>query len=512
MKKTTLFLLALTAIFQLFLACTKSGDVITPNSPPSSFNVTTKQTNTDLLVKWTKAKDPDGDVVTYTVVYKDTLARKISDTSYVIKNVPYASTIAGSIIAQDSKGAKTVVPFSVITNPNSPPTTFVITSKQTNTDLLLTWTKAKDPEGDLVNYTVVYKDTLARKISDTSYVLKNVPYASTITGSIIAKDSQGASRVVTFNIKTIDDLKTAYVLIPDINFERALIALNIDDIQDGKILKSSAEEVGYLYIMDKAISNLTGIEAFKNLTSLNCKNNQLTSLDVSKNVNLTKLYCFENRLTSLDVSKNISLTELVCESNKLTNIDVSKSINLTRLDCSANPLASLDISKSVNLTSLNCSYNTLASLDVSKNVNLTELECQSNNLTNLDVSKNIKLIGLNCWFNKLTNLDISKNVNLIQLRCGSNTLASIDVSKNINLEILYCWSNKLTSLDISKNIKLIYFSCYSNLLTSLDVSKNIKLVSINCTSNNIQTICVNSLSQPKSDWEKDATVTYKVCP
>jgi Leucine-rich repeat (LRR) protein len=503
MKKIFQLFLALSVIFQLFLACKKNEDVVTPNSPPSSFVVSTKQTNTDLLVKWTKAKDPDGDVVTYTVVYKDTLARKISDTSYVIKSVPYASTITGNIIAQDSKGAKTIVVFSVMTNPNSPPSTFVITSKQTNTDLLLTWTKAKDPEGDLVNYTVVYKDTLARKITDTSYVLKNVPYASTITGSIIAKDSQGASAIVPFSIKTIEDPNTSYISILDKNFEKALIALKIDDIQDGKILKSSAEKVTSLQISQKVINSLKGIEGFKNLTYLDCSNNNLATgfnnnegivfgvLDLSGNPNLTYLDCSYTAIKILDVSKNTKLSELFCYANSLTSLDVSKNTNLTYLECEKNKLTSLNFNKNTELSELFCNDNSLTSLDISENINLTYLGCYNNSLTALDVGKNTNLTGFFCYSNQLKSLDLSKNIKLINFGCDSNQLKSLDTSKNINLARVSCNSNQLTSLDVSKNVNLIRLQCYSN---------------------NIQTICVKNLTQPTSDWKKDDTATYKVCP
>jgi Leucine-rich repeat (LRR) protein len=48
----------------------------------------------------------------------------------------------------------------------------------------------------------------------------------------------------------------------------------------------------------KNIFNLTGIEAFTALTYLNCTDNKLTSLDVSKNIALTHLYCSNNQLTT----------------------------------------------------------------------------------------------------------------------------------------------------------------------------------------------------------------------
>ena len=124
---------------------------------------------------------------------------------------------------------------------------------------------------------------------------------------------------------------------------------------------------------NRRISDLKGIEYFTNLKTLYCCNNNLTSLDISKNIALKYLFCHHNNITSLDVSKNTELIELICYDNKLTSLDISKNINLTKLDCDYNKLTSLDISKNINLTKLNCDYNELTSLSISKNINLIKL-------------------------------------------------------------------------------------------------------------------------------------------
>ncbi len=49
------------------------------------------------------------------------------------------------------------------------------------------------------------------------------------------------------------------------------------------------------------------------LTGLDCSDNQLTKLDVSKNVNLTRLTCRKNQLTSLDITNNKKLESLSCD-------------------------------------------------------------------------------------------------------------------------------------------------------------------------------------------------------
>jgi Leucine-rich repeat (LRR) protein len=64
---------------------------------------------------------------------------------------------------------------------------------------------------------------------------------------------------------------------------------------------------------------------------------------------------------------------------------------LTKLDCSENSITKLDLSKNTKLTSLKCAYNKLSTLDVSNNTALTVLKCRDNKLTKLNVSKNKKL-------------------------------------------------------------------------------------------------------------------------
>ena len=96
----------------------------------------------------------------------------------------------------------------------------------------------------------------------------------------------------------------------------------------------------------------------KELTILNCDNNQLMELDVSQNEALDWLYCSNNNLTELDVSKNTKLTRLYCSDNNLTKLDVSQNTELTTLNCSDNQLTKLDVSSNESLKTLNCSGQT----------------------------------------------------------------------------------------------------------------------------------------------------------
>ena len=128
------------------------------------------------------------------------------------------------------------------------------------------------------------------------------------------------------------------VNIPDANFKAYLVnnkAINSNGDNEIQVSEASVfnDTIDCPY---KNISNLKGIEAFTNLTSLMCYTNQLTSLDVSQNTALTSLGCNENQLTSLDVSNNTALTQLWCNFNQLTSLDVSKNTALTTLSCEEN--------------------------------------------------------------------------------------------------------------------------------------------------------------------------------
>ena len=240
-------------------------------------------------------------------------------------------------------------------------------------------------------------------------------------------------------------VQSAGVAIDDTNFPDAnfcsFVASSFDEDNDNYLSDTEINAAENINCADKGISNLTGISHFTALKRLYCYDNQLTSLDVSKNTALTYLDCYGNQLTSLDVSKNTALTYLDCGRNQLTSLDVSKNTALTYLDCRSNQLTKLD---------------------VSKNTALTELDCRSNQLTKLDVSKNTALTTLYCWDNQLTKLDVSKNTALTDLACYKNQLTSLDVSKNTALTELDCDKNQLTSLDISNTNIMYDLNCSGN--------------------------------------------------
>ncbi|MCK4466266.1 MAG: hypothetical protein KAU83_11195 [Bacteroidales bacterium] len=81
------------------------------------------------------------------------------------------------------------------------------------------------------------------------------------------------------------------VTIPDDNFLNALIDLGVDTNGDGIISPAEAEVITFLDVSHRGISDMTGIEFFVNLDTLDCSFNRLASLDFSNNTALKFLDC-----------------------------------------------------------------------------------------------------------------------------------------------------------------------------------------------------------------------------
>ena len=234
-----------------------------------------------------------------------------------------------------------------------------------------------------------------------------------------------------------------------------------------------------LYLNQKNLTSLKGIEYAINLDYLNCSHNNLTSLDLSNNPLLTQLDCSYNSLTVLDVSNQPLLAYLRCMVNQITDLNVSTASLLTDLICSDNPLTSLDVSNNPLLTTLICVSSQLSSLDVSSNPKLDRLNCSYNPLTNLDISANLLLEELYCSETKnygvgwtgLGFVDTSKNASLRVFYC-SNSVWEMDVSENSLLEELDCSYNSLLDIDVTNNPALKILVADRNILSDLDITNN----------------------------------------
>lgn len=94
--------------------------------------------------------------------------------------------------------------------------------------------------------------------------------------------------------------------VPDDNFEAALEYMGIGNgiPNDDYVHTYNISDITNLNIYGQGISDLTGIEDFLSLITLQAKNNQLTNIDLSNNTALRILFISDNQLTQLDISNN----------------------------------------------------------------------------------------------------------------------------------------------------------------------------------------------------------------
>jgi uncharacterized repeat protein (TIGR01451 family) len=234
----------------------------------------------------------------------------------------------------------------------------------------------------------------------------------------------------------------------------------------------------HINVSSKGISNLSGIEVFVNDTSLNCYNNQLTTLPPLP-LSLTYLECRNNQITTLPNLPS-SLTTLDCRINLLTSLPTLPS-SLTRLDCRGNQLTSIPNLPS-SITDILCSSNQLSSLPVLPS-SLIYLSCGSNQITYLPALPT-SLTFLECSLNQLTALPALPST-LLYLTCSFNQLITLPVLPS-SLTELVCRDNQLTLLpNLPSTLTMLW--CQDNQLTFLP-SLPTSLTELRCENNQLASL------------------------
>ena len=180
----------------------------------------------------------------------------------------------------------------------------------------------------------------------------------------------------------------------------------LDTNRDGVFSNDEIANITNLYLSDKSITSLQGIEYLTALGTLYCDNNKLTKIDLSKNHELIALGCDNNRLTQLDVSSLTKLVSLNCDHNQLTSLDLSRNTALETVSCRNNQLTSLKVSQMKSLDTLNCEFNRLKELDISGDGRLTTVICYENQISTLKLNGANRLDKLWCFANKTKTIDV----------------------------------------------------------------------------------------------------------
>ncbi len=300
------------------------------------------------------------------------------------------------------------------------------------------------------------------------------------------------------------------VNIPDVNFKAELISDGVDTNGDNEIQISEAENILYLNISSEDVVDLAGIEAFTNISKLECNSRDLavvdlsnntllryltlsrtgvTALDLSKNTELFELRISQCALSELDLSSNVKLKKVYCRENEqLTTVDLSECVELQTADFSKNNLSNITFPATNTLEIIACDYNKLSELDVSMCPALNWLNCSENQLGFLDVSKNTALNEFYCYSNSITELDVSKNSLLTKINFYNNELTTLDFSNNPELTNIVVSNNPLTDINLSNNAKLEHLTVSQSLLETLDLSANPSLTSLRAQDSHLKSI------------------------
>lgn len=152
---------------------------------------------------------------------------------------------------------------------------------------------------------------------------------------------------------------------------------------------SKNPDIDYLNCSENQLEQLD-VSHLKDLVTLNCSHNDLEQLDVRNSKFLEALYCSSNRLTELDadVTHKSRLVSVECQNNQLTSLILGQNKLLKKLNCANNQLTQLNLNNMNSLKELKCQNNQLTALDVSSSPNLTTLVLKNNHLTSLNLDSN----------------------------------------------------------------------------------------------------------------------------
>jgi Leucine-rich repeat (LRR) protein len=320
------------------------------------------------------------------------------------------------------------------------------------------------------------------------------------------------------------------VYIPDDNFEQALLEQRYDDgILNDSVPKSIAENIRRLNIDDSNISDLTGIENFINLEGISCNNNNLTKLDLSKNIDLQGIRCANNKIDTLNINTCYGLTDLICYKNLISEIDVSSFPLLYRFWCNENTIVNLDLSNNPNLDYFVANDNSLSSLNLKNRDNMDlQLDVRNNpNLFCIEVDDAYAATQYTNWYkdeiaaysedcsNKSVMTYIpDDNFEQALINLGYDSGELNDSVPTVNIySVLYLsiQNRKIESLEGIQDFELLSdLNCSFNQIQVLDLSNNKKLNSLRANNPNLTCIEVDDPEASLSyfNWYKDSWASY----
>jgi formylglycine-generating enzyme required for sulfatase activity len=226
------------------------------------------------------------------------------------------------------------------------------------------------------------------------------------------------------------------------------------------------------------VKSTVGLEAARNLVSLNLQINLLTNFSIPTTLtNLSILDLSANPLASFSVSSGLTkLTSLTAEGCSLTNLTLPATLTgLTNLDVEGNNISSFNLSSNLtSLISLDLGFNLFTNFSLPGGLtNLSTFYFAGNPLTNVTLPPGLSgMTELNLSQNLLTRFTLPAGMtNLEELELFFNQLTNVTLPNDLrsltDLDLDY---NRLASLNFPSNLtSLSFLHLRSNLFTTFNV-------------------------------------------
>lgn len=285
--------------------------------------------------------------------------------------------------------------------------------------------------------------------------------------------------------------------VPDNNFERLLIDLNLDTVMDDYVSTAAIDTVTTLDASFKFISDPRGLEAFTQLTYLDFTANSNTNLNIDALVNLQELILNFSRISDLNTQNNTALEILEVESGRLLSLDVSSNTLLKKLSVSSASMSQLDIATLVQLEELIIKSTLISTIDFANNTLLKRLILERSLIVDPDISQNLLLEDFSLHLNErpatIPNINYGSLTMLKKLSLNNIPYQQIDLLSNVNLESLSLIETDIISWSMFSvpSITDLYLS--GNSFTSIDLNGNSVLENLKINRTNIAAVDLSSL-------------------
>lgn len=143
----------------------------------------------------------------------------------------------------------------------------------------------------------------------------------------------------------------------DAFYECIIVKLNTDGFnslydrnsETHNVTKEELETIRVLNCIESGIKDVKGLELLTNLEDLNLSNNEISTIDLSKNLKINHLLLSNNKLTAIDLTKNVMLENIYLDGNKINSLNLKNNSELLLLNINDNKLETLDLSNNKKL-------------------------------------------------------------------------------------------------------------------------------------------------------------------